>query len=288
MLKSLSRELNMDPHLQKRFNKTLLIDVAKHFAKLDWMSGTPPDKFWWLPQHTVHNPDKPSKIRKIANTASKIRGPSLTRTCPQDMIYWTVSSKFFSDFANTPLLYLLILNTCSCRLVSVLKQNRHFVLSNSLTIAIFALNKCAEDSGHLFPKKFRPINNNLTWMTFGSFSDKCNWSQKDIRTSQTRVKKVRFKLTKFITTHRKVLKNVGTEIIDVSNEHVGDICQKLKLKGDIVILKPYWKFLRTLLSTCNAPCLVCCLKFLIQLEYFCPWSDSKSYCSNCGNSFSHS
>ena len=40
----------------------------------------PPDKIWYLPTHPVENPNKPGKIRRVANAASKFKGCSLN-TC---------------------------------------------------------------------------------------------------------------------------------------------------------------------------------------------------------------
>ena len=40
----------------------------------------PPDKIWYLSTHPVENPNKPGKIRRVANAASKFKGCSLN-TC---------------------------------------------------------------------------------------------------------------------------------------------------------------------------------------------------------------
>ena len=41
------------------------------------MQGPTPDAIWYLAHHPVENPNKPSKVRRFANAASKIRGQSL-------------------------------------------------------------------------------------------------------------------------------------------------------------------------------------------------------------------
>ncbi|XP_075247043.1 uncharacterized protein LOC142340354 [Convolutriloba macropyga] len=41
------------------------------------MTELEPEKIWYLPHHTVQNPNKPGKIRRVANAASKYRGQSL-------------------------------------------------------------------------------------------------------------------------------------------------------------------------------------------------------------------
>ena len=41
------------------------------------MQDPPPDRIWYLPHHTVENFNKPGKVRRVANAASKFRGQSL-------------------------------------------------------------------------------------------------------------------------------------------------------------------------------------------------------------------
>ena len=41
------------------------------------MQDPPPDRIWYLPHHPVENPNKPCKVRRVKNAASKFRGQSL-------------------------------------------------------------------------------------------------------------------------------------------------------------------------------------------------------------------
>ena len=41
------------------------------------MQAPPPESIWYLPHHPVTNPNKPGKVRRVANAASKFRGESL-------------------------------------------------------------------------------------------------------------------------------------------------------------------------------------------------------------------
>ncbi|XP_075257544.1 uncharacterized protein LOC142349699 [Convolutriloba macropyga] len=41
------------------------------------MQAPPPESIWYLPHHPVTNPNKPGKVRRVANTASMFRGESL-------------------------------------------------------------------------------------------------------------------------------------------------------------------------------------------------------------------
>ena len=41
------------------------------------MQAPTPESIWYLPLHPVTNPNKPGKVRRAANAASKIRGESM-------------------------------------------------------------------------------------------------------------------------------------------------------------------------------------------------------------------
>ena len=41
------------------------------------MQNPPPGKNWYLPTHPVENPNKPGKVRRVANAASKYKNESL-------------------------------------------------------------------------------------------------------------------------------------------------------------------------------------------------------------------
>ena len=41
------------------------------------MQAPPPESIWYLPHHPVTNPNKPGKVRRVANAASKFCGESL-------------------------------------------------------------------------------------------------------------------------------------------------------------------------------------------------------------------
>ncbi|XP_075252013.1 uncharacterized protein LOC142344310 [Convolutriloba macropyga] len=76
-LKSLQKRLQNDPGLNQRYNQTLQTDLDKNFVKPVEMQAPPPELIWYLPHHAVTNPNKPGKVRRVANAASKFRGKSL-------------------------------------------------------------------------------------------------------------------------------------------------------------------------------------------------------------------
>ena len=76
-VKSLNTRLQRKPLLQEKNNKTLLTDLEKNYVKPVEMQDPQPDRIWYLPHHPVENINKPGKIRRVANAASKFRGQSL-------------------------------------------------------------------------------------------------------------------------------------------------------------------------------------------------------------------
>ena len=76
-LKSLQKRLQKDPGLNQKYNQTLQTDLDKNFVKRVEMQAPPPESIWCLPHHPVINPNKPGKMRRFANAASKFGGESL-------------------------------------------------------------------------------------------------------------------------------------------------------------------------------------------------------------------
>ena len=81
-LKSLEKRLAKDPHLRDQYSKTIEDDLSKgHVIQV------PPHNFpkrsireWYRPHHPVVNPNKPGKVRRVLNGASKFHGTSLTKS----------------------------------------------------------------------------------------------------------------------------------------------------------------------------------------------------------------
>ena len=63
--------------LQQKYNKTLLTDHDKNYVKPVETQDPKPDRIWYLLHHPVENINKPGKVHRVANAASKFRGRSL-------------------------------------------------------------------------------------------------------------------------------------------------------------------------------------------------------------------
>ena len=78
-LDSLQRRLNKDIELKQLYEKTLEKDLEKGYVKPVTFSNPAPEKIWYLPHHPVTNPNKPGKIRRVANAASVFKKQSLNK-----------------------------------------------------------------------------------------------------------------------------------------------------------------------------------------------------------------
>ena len=79
-LYSLERRFEKDPILKKRYQATIEVDLQnEHVRKLDGeeLSKTRNNLQWYVPHHPVINPNKPEKVRRVCNAASKYKGVSL-------------------------------------------------------------------------------------------------------------------------------------------------------------------------------------------------------------------
>ena len=76
-LKFWEKRLGNNPTLKEKYDQTLSTDLIKNYLKPVEMTEPEPEKIWYLPHHPVQIPNKPGRIRRLANAASKYRGQSL-------------------------------------------------------------------------------------------------------------------------------------------------------------------------------------------------------------------
>ena len=72
---SLERRFQKDPNLKSLYQESVETDVKKGFVKIldeSEVKGTF-GKEWYLPHHPVLNPNKPGKVRRVCNAASKYK-----------------------------------------------------------------------------------------------------------------------------------------------------------------------------------------------------------------------
>ena len=78
----MERRLNKDPELRERYADTIKEENRKGYV-VTVVPHDPrkrSDREWYLPHHPVVNPNKPGKVRRVLNGASKFHGTSLNKT----------------------------------------------------------------------------------------------------------------------------------------------------------------------------------------------------------------
>ena len=79
-MKSLEYRLERQPELKKLYQDTIKVDVEKGFVRIlkqEELEATKMERQWYVPHHPEENPNKPGKVRRVCNAASKFRGISL-------------------------------------------------------------------------------------------------------------------------------------------------------------------------------------------------------------------
>ena len=81
-LKSLEKRPDKDPSLREKCAETVREDIQKGYV-ITVKAHNPKsraDREWYLPHHPVLNPNKPGKVRRVLNGASKCHGASLNKS----------------------------------------------------------------------------------------------------------------------------------------------------------------------------------------------------------------
>ena len=142
------------------------------------MQAPTPESIWYLPHHPVTNPNKPGKVRRVANAASKLRGESLNSnvlTGP-DLLNNLVG--VLLRFREHPVAAVLSDIEGMFMQIAVRQENQSafcflWMIDNSIRqfqftrlifgatcspfCAIYVLNKCAEDNKIKFPAALNAI-----------------------------------------------------------------------------------------------------------------------------------
>ena len=79
-MKSLEYRLEKKPELKKLYQDSNKVDAEKGFVRIlkqEELEATKLERQWYVPHHPVENLNKPGKLRRVCNAASKFRGISL-------------------------------------------------------------------------------------------------------------------------------------------------------------------------------------------------------------------
>ena len=187
-LKSLEKRLDKDPSLREKYAETIREDIQKGYV-ITVTAHDPKsraDREWYLPHHPVLNPNKPGKVRRVLNGASKCHGASLNKSLLvgpdllQNLIFvllrfrqhkYAVSADIEGMFLQVgvreedqPSLRFLWREDPTSSVV-VHQYTRHiFGARDSPTCANFALQKTASDNQAEYPEAASAVVQSFIWM----------------------------------------------------------------------------------------------------------------------------
>ena len=261
-VKSLIRRLERSPQIRDNYNKTLRIDWEKNYVKPVGMQDPPPDRIWYLPHHPVENPNKPGKVRRVANAASKFRGQSLNSnllTGPELLnsllgvlmrfrenriaVLADIEGMFMQTAINqtdkSDLRFLWIND-------KQIQQHQFtrliFGATCSASCAIYVLNHCLDKNGDKQPEAGRAIKGHFSMDNYIQSHDMVTNATKTVQQTIQSLQEGGFHLTKFVSNETDVLKNITTHEIEENSEIVRVLGQNWNLKSDTLIIKPLTEF----------------------------------------------
>ena len=185
-MKSLEYRLEKKPELKKLCQNSIKLDVEKGFVRIlkqEELEATKLERQWYVPHHPVENPNKPGKVRRVCNAASKFRGISLNDnllTGPDLLqnligIFFRFREQKIAITADIEAMFLQVkVPPEDCKVlrflwrdnpnepIKVYEFGRHIFGAKSLpTCANFALQQVAKDNAHESPQITKLIMRNF-------------------------------------------------------------------------------------------------------------------------------
>ena len=263
-LKSLRKRLSNDLQLKELYEQTLTTDLQKFYVKPVEMQQPEPEKIWYLPHHPVVNPNKPGKVRRVANAAARFRGQSLNSnliTGP-DLLNNLVG--ILLRFRENPVAILSDIEGMFMQIairhedqsaLRFLWPNEEMVNQYQFTrlisgatcfpfCAIFVLNRCTEDNAIEFPKAVNAIKNHFYMDDYIHSLPSIEEAIETINQSKYSLHKGGFRLTKFVSNKHEALRFIEQEDRDELKEINRVLGQKWNTRTDCFLMKTLEQFPR--------------------------------------------
>ena len=259
--KSLERRLSKDPELRERYAETIREDIRKGYVVT--VEPHDPrkrsDREWYLPHHPVVNPNKPGKVRRVLNGASKFHGTSLNKSLLvgpdllQNLIFvllrfrqhkYAVSADIEGMFLQVGVLardqislrFLWREDTTSD--VVVHQYTRHiFGARDSPTCANFALRKTATDNMSTHPEAASVVNEKFYMDDYLDSFENVTQAIKTSRDLVSLLKLGGFNLTKFVSNADEITSAMNPEESETSSSPIKEICNGAEQSSHVLGLK---------------------------------------------------
>ena len=226
------------------------------------MTKSETERIWYLPHHPVQNPNKPGKIRRVANAASKYRGQSLNSnllTGP-DLLNSLLGTLL--RFCEHPVAILADIESIFMQIafkqedqsaLRFLWSKNNFIMKYQFTrlifgatcspsMAIFVLNQCAKDNAENFPKAFAAITKQFYMHDYVHSLPTITEAKDTVMQVKECLQRGGFKLTRFLSKCPEVLEGIPCEELDESKDFTRVLGQKWNSVDDKFFLKPSEEF----------------------------------------------
>ena len=235
-LKSLERRLEKDENLKQRYKETIDVDLQKGFVRIldeAEIENTKTDLQWYVPHLPVLNPNKPDKVRRVCNAASKFGGVSLNDNlmAGPDLlqsligIIFRFREKEIALTADVEAMFLQVrVPPTDCKVlkflwrenhtdpISVYEYGRHiFGAKSSPTCVNYALQQVGRDSRDNNGMVSNLINRNFYMDDFVKSVASEEEAVDVYRSLQKSLADRGFQLTKWICNSEKVMKEISPE-----------------------------------------------------------------------------
>ena len=240
-LYSLERRLQRDPNLKNLYQQSIDTDVEKGFVEIldeSEEKGTF-GKEWYLPHHPVLNPNKPGKVRRVCNAASKYKEVCLNDKllAGPDLLHGLIGTIF--RFREGPIALTADIESMFLQVqvpeqdrnclrflwrprtnepVQIYKYQRHvFGAKSSPTCANYALQRVGLDNEKEYPIAAKAIQNNFYMDDFIKSVETPEEAIKVFNQLQPLLSQHGFELKKWISNNDAVTEAIPEDLKSISN-----------------------------------------------------------------------
>ena len=240
-LYSLERRFQRDPNLKNLYQQSIDTDVEKGFVKIldeSEVKGTF-GKEWHLPHHPVLNPNKPGKVRRVCNAASKYKEVCLNDKllAGPDLLHGLIGTIF--RFREGPIALTADIESMFLQVqvpeqdrsclrflwrprtnepVQIYEYQRHvFGAKSSPTCANYALKRVGLDNEKEYPIAAKAIQNNFYMDDFIKSVETSEEAIEVFNQLQPLLSQHGFELKKWISNNDAVAKAIPEDLKSISN-----------------------------------------------------------------------
>ena len=240
-LYSLERRFQRDPNLKNLYQQSIDTDVEKGFVKIldeSEVKGTF-GKEWYLPHHPVLNPNKPGRVRRVCNAASKYKEVCLNDKllAGPDLLHGLIGTIF--RFREGPIALTADIESMFLQVqvpeqdrsclrflwrprtnepVQIYEYQRHvFGAKSSPTCANYALKRVGLDNEKEYPIAAKAIQNNFYMDDFIKSVQTPEEAIEVFNQLQPLLSQHGFELKKWISNNDAVTEAIPEDLMSISN-----------------------------------------------------------------------